>query len=64
MLALYSQHGTSLKKWPNKFFRLINYKIWKKLIIFGDGPCAEVVSKIVDEYKILKYFALQSIKNL
>ena len=27
MLALYSQHGTSLKKWPNKFFRLINYKI-------------------------------------
>ena len=27
MLALYSQHGTSLKKWPNKFFRLIKYKI-------------------------------------
>ena len=28
----------------------------KKLIIFGDGPCAEVVSKIVDEYKIFEIF--------
>ena len=25
MLALYSQHGVSLKKWPKKFFKLINY---------------------------------------
>ena len=36
----------------------------KKLIIFGDGPCAEVVSKIVDEYKIFEIFFLQSIKIL
>ena len=28
----------------------------KKLIIFGDGPSAEVVSKIVDEYKIFEIF--------
>ena len=31
----------------------------KKLIIFGDGPCAEVVSKIVDEYKIFEIFCFK-----